>query len=360
MNIEDNTTKEVTPVILTAEKPTITVDTTALATDVNTTKTKAKLEKLLKTTPEVTNISATANQENINKNNTSTIVKNALEVATIFGMDKNTTNTIQTAAEDKTSWLYKVFDFAKKIIPVSIQDWFANLFKEKDHGISNDTRTTTPSNTTPTAQDFQNFETKKESGSKITQSISELITEKTRTDINEMLGNSSSVKTYISAKEQNYTALQKHLRLKSAETIGAGSKLTVLQRQSKALQEKATQATHKGTFIVMKLLENKFPKTFMHSAAVNDDFHHRLTYHSNHTEGKAFDYTLKINKGENQKTVYAHQFTKIRNFLQTLGLNTNSLKDECNHPSGRSTAPHLHFEFKEDELDKVYAAFSQA
>lgn len=75
---------------------------------------------------------------------------------------------------------------------------------------------------------------------------------------------------------------------------------------------------------------------FVRFTAMNDRYHHKLSYKSKHTMGKAIDFTLKKKptKAEGQGLV---------NMLKKAG--AAHVIDEYNNPSGAATAGHIHAQF---------------
>ncbi len=356
-SLENNNTTKISTTVDTSEKPTGTIDATTLAerkTDINTTKTKTKtnLGKLHQKTLETHPLSNTLEKKNFNpENNTSKKAIDTIgDLATFAGADeKNVKKITEIINEDSAigKFVSKTWSAIKPFIPKFILD----LFATPDHGIGDDTGTTTPSNITPKGID-ETYNTKLDNieiqtpPNKITEAIKQKLTLKTKSTITRMFEGSISPpmkEKFILPNNTTYKNLQAELKLKSRETIHGG--------------DTEQSPTHKGTYILMKLLENEFPTILKHSAAVNDDFHHdKIQYHSKHQDGVAFDYTL--NGGG--KNFHLSAYPKIKNFFQDLGIDTSGFINEYAKLSKHGTAGHLHFQFKEKDLDAVYNAFSQA
>ncbi len=337
----NNNTKEITEEqIPTSEKPTVKIDTknlANLATDINTTDTTTDLAKLQKKTP---SIKSTKENNNTDDNISESVVNNIANLAVLAGADeKNVTKIKEIVNKDSGigKFLSKTWSTIKPFIPKFILDFFSD---EKNHDIGS----TTASKTPQFAQKVKKEETKEviPEKSKIETEVGKLMILQTKTAISRMFKGSISPpmkEKFIIPNSTTYQKLQAELELKSSETVHGGD------------TEKSP--THKGTYILMKLLEDKFPNMFKYSAAVNDDFHHdKIKYHSKHTDGVAFDYSLK--KG----SLHIDAFDKVTNFLKELGLNTSELKNEYAKLSAQGTAGHLHFQFTKNELDQVYNAYA--
>ncbi len=342
-----------------------------IAQDINESTTKQSLKKLFKETPSSYTENNTKN--NIEKPHTIDVNHSSpeqLKTDTYNHLSK----TLQNVSEENNhpqeqpkenqpfsflALVKKILSKLKSFLPQFILKWFQNTNSSTSSIHSSDTQISSiesPSHskdnntTTPKKNNTENHhETIKnstETTHPIVKAIQKKLDLKTRTALDRMFKGSISPpmkKKYILPNHHTYTHLQAELKLKSEESVHGGST--------------EHSPTHKGTFILMKLLENKFPHMFKYSAAVNDDFHHdKISYHSIHTEGRAFDYSLSPKKVKSHKEVYA----QIISFFQSLGIDTSQFKNEYAKLSRQGTAGHIHMSFSKSDLDQVYKAYAQA
>ncbi|HIQ57384.1 TPA: hypothetical protein EYG84_01760 [Candidatus Gracilibacteria bacterium] len=336
MALEKNDRIEGTPTI-----PVVPIDTTDLLKEITTNeKTNVRnsvennLTKLQKTTPDI---------------NISKVIETIAPLAILVGADeKNITNITKIIKKDSgiSKFISDIWSKMKPYIP----SWIISLFKETDHGIGDDTSTTIPSDTTievkKTPKVTKKLEVTKSPLSTITKAVKAKLDMKTKSSIVRMFEGSTSPpmkEKFILPSNTTYKNLQAELKLKSSETVHGGD------------TEKSP--THKGTYILMKLLENKFPNMFKYSAAVNDDFHHdKISYHSKHQEGVAFDYTLN----EGKQNFHLSAYPQIKEFFQDLGINTSGFINEYARLSKHGTAGHIHMSFAKKDLDQVYKAYTSS
>jgi len=115
--------------------------------------------------------------------------------------------------------------------------------------------------------------------------------------------------------------------------------------------------TEKATFALAQVIQNEIQKSniknFQYFSAFDDAFHHTLTYHSVHVDGRALDFTLQNGTFKQ----YADVANLVRGIGNQYGIGLE-VNDEKNHPSSKSTGPHIHanFELEEDAkkfLEKV-------
>jgi len=93
----------------------------------------------------------------------------------------------------------------------------------------------------------------------------------------------------------------------------------------------------KRAIALAKKIQETVPD-FRYFSAMNDRFHHKLNYVSQHTKGKAIDFTL--NRKPTKK-----QGQELESHLRSLG--ANYARDEYNRPTAAATAGHMHVQFAE-------------
>ncbi len=144
------------------------------------------------------------------------------------------------------------------------------------------------------------------------------------------------------------------------------------QAKSKGLFKGATTVDgglgHQGTYAGLMNSKNVIGSNFKWSAAVNDGYHKRKSPNSKHTQGLAYDVTLKdFGNGKSTKAVQ-----ELVNYYQSMGLSVSAkaqgfkgasnktdvmIIDEHLFPSSKSTGSHLHVQFNSKEsANKYYQA----
>jgi hypothetical protein len=101
-----------------------------------------------------------------------------------------------------------------------------------------------------------------------------------------------------------------------------------------------------GTYALATVLQNSVPG-FNRVTAAHDAAHEG--WDSRHNEGRAIDFTIAGGRQE-----YANTAAGIREQLRLMGIDATVL-DEMNHPTSRTTAPHIHVQFNSEAAMQRFA-----
>jgi len=113
--------------------------------------------------------------------------------------------------------------------------------------------------------------------------------------------------------------------------------VTPLELRIKSKEALAGGGTKQGTLDTAKFLQDRIPE-FKQVTAADDAFHRGVGYHSKHTEGTAFDFS--INGGKNRAAEITQQ---TREILAAQNIQAKVI-DEYNNPSKNATGGHIHVE----------------
>ena len=123
--------------------------------------------------------------------------------------------------------------------------------------------------------------------------------------------------------------------------------VTPLELRIKSKDALAGGHTKQETLDTAKLLQDTMPE-FKEMTAADDAYHHGLSYHSKHTEGTAFDFTVE--GGKSRASEIAKQ---TREILAAQNIQAKVI-DEYNRPSKNATGGHIHVELQNLDLKKQH------
>ncbi|MCG2572027.1 hypothetical protein LVY74_00440 [Acinetobacter sp. ME22] len=138
------------------------------------------------------------------------------------------------------------------------------------------------------------------------------------------------------------------LRLKSAETTAGGN-------------------ANKGTLSMAQSMQNTLGNQLYYFGSINDKWHKQHKPNSKHTQGLAFDITLRGKQGKASnaegRTMAPSVIASIKAKMAASGLSAQDFKvlDEYTNPSKGATGGHVHFQFNSQQAaDKYYKAVKDA
>jgi hypothetical protein len=134
------------------------------------------------------------------------------------------------------------------------------------------------------------------------------------------------------------------------------------------LRLKSTEATaggnaNKGTLSMAQSMQNTLGNQLYYFGSVNDRWHKKNKPNSKHTQGLAFDITLRGKQGKASlaegKAMAPSVIASINAKMAASGLSAQDYKvlDEYTNPSKGATGGHVHFQFNSQQAaDKYYKA----
>ena len=121
--------------------------------------------------------------------------------------------------------------------------------------------------------------------------------------------------------------------------------------------------TEQGTKEFAKTMQDKLGNRLLHFGAFNDVYHKQKSPNSGHTRGLKFDMTLKNDAGQKASEAEGRKLApgivkQMRDELDAKGFKEGrdyTINDEYNKPSGKATAGHIDFGWKNKEAAARYA-----
>lgn len=138
------------------------------------------------------------------------------------------------------------------------------------------------------------------------------------------------------------------------------------------LRLKSTEATaggnaNKGTLSMAQSMQNTLGNQLYYFGSVNDQWHKQNKPNSKHTQGLAFDITLRGKQGKASiaegQAMAPSVIASIRAKMAASGLSAQDYKvlDEYTNPSKGATGGHVHFQFNSQQAaDRYYKAVKDA